>query len=70
MPAGSSAVENALAEVARIRAARERHLALRAEMQKKVAVLISRPPEYYLKKYGGRQLSLDLEAGRTAERSH
>lgn len=53
-------IENALAEVARVRAARERQLARRAEMQRRAEAITSRPPIYILKKYGGQQLSLDL----------
>ncbi len=54
------AIENALAEVAKVRAARERQMAQRAEMQRRAEAVMNRPPLYVLKKYGGQQLSLDL----------
>lgn len=54
------AIENALAEVAKVRAARERQMAQRAEMQRRAEAVMNRPPLYVLKKYGGQQLSLGL----------
>lgn len=60
MTSTDQAIENALAEVARVRAARERQMAQRAEMQRRAEEILSRPPVYILKKYGGQQLSLDL----------
>ena len=61
--ASREVVERALAEVAKTRAVRERHLALRLEMQRKAAEITNRPPVYILKKYGGHQLPLGLEGG-------
>lgn len=66
-----SAVENAMKEIASIRAAREAHMVRRAEMQRKAEAVMSRPPVYILKKYGGQQLALDLENhGMDAERGN
>lgn len=62
-------IENALAEVARVRAARDRLMAQRAEMQRRAEAIMTRPPVYILKKYGGAQLSLDL-TGDKAEKAH
>lgn len=69
MTSTDRAIENALAEVARVRAARERQMAQRAEMQRRAEAVMNRPPIYVLKKYGGQQLSLDL-AGKSPEKPH
>jgi hypothetical protein len=54
------AIEKAMNEVSKIRAAREIHLAQRLEMQRKAEAMMRRPPTYMLKKYGGQQLTLDI----------
>lgn len=60
MTSTDHAIENALAEVAKVRAARERQMAQRAEMQRRAEAITSRPPVYILKKYGGQQLAFNL----------
>ncbi|MCX8999762.1 hypothetical protein NOF55_21895 [Rhizobiaceae bacterium BDR2-2] len=62
-------IENALAEVAKVRAARERQMAQRAEMQRRAEAIMVRPPVYILKKYGGQQLTLDL-TDKPVDRAH
>lgn len=57
----NSAVENALREIAKVRAVRDMQMARRAEMQQRAAAIMNRPPAYVLKKYGGQQLSLGLD---------
>lgn len=69
MTSTDQAIENALAEVAKVRAARERQMAQRAEMQRRAEAIMTRPPVYILKKYGGQQLSLNL-AGKRADKTH
>jgi hypothetical protein len=56
-----SVIENALSEVAAIRALRERNLERRQELQRR-AEMLSAKPLYILKKHGGRQLSLKLDS--------
>ncbi len=62
-----TAVEKALREVAKVRAIREMQMARRAEMQKRAAAIMNRPPAYVLKKYGGQQLALGLDTGASAK---
>lgn len=70
-PSSEQVVESALAEVAKMQAVRERHLAQRLEMQRKAAAITSRPPVYILRKYGGQQMPLRLEGGHAArDKSH
>lgn len=59
-PSSSQVIEDALAEVAKARAVRERNMARRAEMQRKAEVIINRPSIYVLKHFGGQQLAFDL----------
>lgn len=59
-PSSNSVIEEALAEVAKAQAARDRNLARRAEMQRKASVIINRPSVYVLKHFGGQQLAFDL----------
>lgn len=56
----SQVIKDALAEVERAKAVRERNMARSAEMQRKVATLINRPSVYVLRRYGGQQMTLDL----------
>lgn len=57
-----AAVENAMKEIAKVRAIRELQMTKRAEMQLRAAAIMNRPPAYILKKYGGQQLALGLDA--------
>ncbi|QCI97741.1 hypothetical protein [Agrobacterium larrymoorei] len=61
MTAAEKAIENALTLVAQSRSLRERAQERRRELQKKTEVITTRPL-YILKKNGGRQLSLRLDA--------
>jgi hypothetical protein len=60
MNTAESTIANAMQEVSKIRAARERHMAQRQEMQRKAEATMHRPPIYMLRKYGGQQLTLNI----------
>lgn len=62
-------VERALSSVARTRELRARNMDRRTELQKRAEALAAKPL-YILKKYGGRQLSLELDEPQQQKRGH